>query len=286
MGIASASGASLEGHSGFSSRAANRNMNADIAMKPQAKRRVRSPAGRWRDLVLGLAASISASSTRLKAIATLRAATMAITIHRGVLGGSASREKRSSRHASSAPVESEREREHGVLELDHVESQADAAEEFQHRFVCTAHNGNRAAACASPFSTAHNGMSAAFKARDHFHYRAHRHEQPVQKRVRQLPFVLLNAQILYRLLIGASKLGWVGYPLDRPARGLRRKGVHYGGTLTRPSVTLRNGTKLRSLAQDHAGRHRPHARVDVSRFLCAPTGCWFFYPANAQLPAL
>src|SRR5579864_732792 len=100
--MASASGASLK-HSGFNSRAAKTKTKAQAAMNPQAKRRDNKPAGKWRDLVRGLRASISASSTRLNAMATERAATMATTIQ-PMRQARAARAKPASRQASSAPV--------------------------------------------------------------------------------------------------------------------------------------------------------------------------------------
>ena len=72
-------------------------------MKPQAKRLVSFPAGKWRDAVRGFFASISASSTRLNAIATDLAATIATTIHAS-LNASPWRSKPEARQASKAPV--------------------------------------------------------------------------------------------------------------------------------------------------------------------------------------
>src|SRR5258708_34978893 len=72
-------------------------------MKLQAKPRESDPVGKWRVLVRGLRASISASSTRLKAMATDRAATIATTIHAS-LAHKPSRANPASRQASSAPV--------------------------------------------------------------------------------------------------------------------------------------------------------------------------------------
>ena len=91
--------------------------------------RVSSPAGRWRIFVRGLRASISASSTRLNAIATERAATIATTIQTSFSARSFARE------SFIAPGEQragqrERQREDGMLELDHLERQQRVLEEF------------------------------------------------------------------------------------------------------------------------------------------------------------
>ncbi len=61
-------------------RAATRNSTVAAATKAQAKDFDNTPAGRWRERVRGLRASISASSMRLKAMAAERAPTIATTI--------------------------------------------------------------------------------------------------------------------------------------------------------------------------------------------------------------
>ena len=72
-------------------------------MKPHANLLVSWPDGKWRDAVRGFFASISASRTRLNAIATDRAATMDTTIQPS-LNISPWRSKSDARHASKAPV--------------------------------------------------------------------------------------------------------------------------------------------------------------------------------------
>src|SRR5580704_5152405 len=72
-------------------------------MNPHANRRVSKPAGRWRACVRGLRASISASRTRLNAMATERAATMASTIQ-PIFNHKSCAVNASSRQANKAPV--------------------------------------------------------------------------------------------------------------------------------------------------------------------------------------
>jgi hypothetical protein len=97
-----ASGASFK-HSELSMAEAPRNAMVQMAMKPQAKRAERCPAGRWRLAVRGLRPSMSASRTRLKAMATERAATIATTIQSS-FQPRPSVEKFASRQARRAPV--------------------------------------------------------------------------------------------------------------------------------------------------------------------------------------
>src|SRR5579872_1446716 len=63
----SASGARWK-HNGFNSHAARKNTRLLISVNPHANRRDSKPAGMCRDFVLGLRASISASTKRLNAI--------------------------------------------------------------------------------------------------------------------------------------------------------------------------------------------------------------------------
>ena len=71
---------------------------------------------------------MSASSTRLKAIATERAATIATTIHRSFDPEAFARETRVA-PGEQCSGEREGQREDGVLELDHFERQAQALQE-------------------------------------------------------------------------------------------------------------------------------------------------------------
>jgi hypothetical protein len=92
-------------------------------VNPQQNPRESRPAGMWRDFVRGLRASISASTSRLNAIAADRAPTMAITIQSTIQPlcgrGKAAFAKRQQRAGQR-----EGQREHRVLEADHFERQS------------------------------------------------------------------------------------------------------------------------------------------------------------------
>ncbi len=89
----------------------------------------REQAGRQvADLVRGLRASMSASRTRLNAIATERAATMAMTMKRSFVRSPLAGEVGLT-PGEKGSGEREGEGEDGVLELDHVERVTDACEE-------------------------------------------------------------------------------------------------------------------------------------------------------------
>ena len=79
MTLASATGASAS-VSRLSMAAASRKRAADRSVKAQTKPSERRPAGRARERVRGLAASIRRSAMRLKAIAQERAPTIASAI--------------------------------------------------------------------------------------------------------------------------------------------------------------------------------------------------------------
>jgi hypothetical protein len=73
-------------------------------MNSRASPRVMSPRGNSRPAVLGLSASCDASTSRLNAMAALRAATIATTIHTSLRAAGANVQSPPSCSARSAPV--------------------------------------------------------------------------------------------------------------------------------------------------------------------------------------
>ena len=102
MTIANANGASFK-HNEFRAAEAPRKTTVHSAINPHVNRIESKPAGKCRPLVRGLRASISASSTRLNAIATDLAATIATMIQTS-FQSKPSRGNPDSRQASNAPV--------------------------------------------------------------------------------------------------------------------------------------------------------------------------------------
>src|ERR1039458_3639023 len=100
--MASATGESLR-QSGLRAAAERKNTPAEAATNAHPKPLESSPAGRWRVRGRGLRTSMRASTRRLKAMAALRAPTIAATIQ-STFGASPETVKPPSRKASSAPV--------------------------------------------------------------------------------------------------------------------------------------------------------------------------------------
>jgi hypothetical protein len=110
--MTSATGESAR-HSGLSREEANTKTIDEMATKRVASIWLIAPRGSSRIAVRGLSASKRASTRRLKPIAALRALTIHTTIHVTCV-----HEKGCTRHASSAPVSANGQREHGVTEAD------------------------------------------------------------------------------------------------------------------------------------------------------------------------